>query len=126
MFFIVYFLIENLNIFLIKQLFAWIYFGLRWVVEDIFLLQVGGGGWCWIDFAWWWVVLGGAGYILAGGGWWWVVMGGDAIHRNDVYMVDAILASRHFPIKGHIIHRDASFIIIEQICKTALSRETKK
>ena len=29
-----------------------------------------GGGWRWIYFGWWWLVVGGDGYILAGGGWW--------------------------------------------------------
>ena len=47
-------------------------------------------------------------------------------HRKNVYKADAIPASRHFAMKDHIFDRDASFIIIEQICKSTLSRETKK
>ena len=41
MIFIIYFLLKNLNIFLIKYLFTWIYFGLLWVVVD-------GGWWLWV------------------------------------------------------------------------------
>ena len=47
-------------------------------------------------------------------------------HSNDVYKADAIPASRHFAVKDHIFNRDATFIIIEQIHKSMLSRETKK
>ena len=63
MFFIIYFWIKNLNIFLIKQLLTWMYFGLLLVVVDTFWLSVGGGA-CYIS-----------GYILAGGGWWWIYFG---------------------------------------------------
>ena len=41
MIFIIYFLLKNLNIFLIKHLLTWIYFGLLWVVVD-------GGWWLWV------------------------------------------------------------------------------
>ena len=47
-------------------------------------------------------------------------------HRKDVYKADAIPDSRHFTMKDHIFKRDVSFIIIEQIGKSTLSRETKK
>ena len=43
------------------------------MVVDIFWLSVGGGGWRWIYFGWWWVVMDGVRYILVGGGWWWVM-----------------------------------------------------
>ena len=43
MFFIIYFGIKYLNIFLIKQLLTWIYFGLLVVVVDTFWLLAGGG-----------------------------------------------------------------------------------
>ena len=33
-----------------------------------FWLLVGGGGWLWIYFGWWWEVVRGCGYILSGGG----------------------------------------------------------
>ena len=46
--------------------------------------------------------------------------------RKDVYKDDAIPASRHFAMKDHIFNREVSFIIIEQIRKSTLSRETKK
>ena len=80
MFFIIYFRTK----YLIKHLLTWIYFGLRWVVVDIFWLQVGGGGWWWIYFSCrcmvvgdiFWLVVGGGEYIIAGGGWWWVVVDG--------------------------------------------------
>ena len=36
---------KYLNIFHIKHLLTWIYFGLWLVVVDIFWLSVGGGGW---------------------------------------------------------------------------------
>ena len=29
------------------------------MVVDIFRLMVDGGGWCWIHFGWWWMVVGG-------------------------------------------------------------------
>ena len=47
-------------------------------------------------------------------------------HRKNVYKANAIPASRHFAMKVHIYNRDASFIIIEQICKRTLTKETKK
>ena len=46
-------------------------------------------------------------------------------HCKDVYRVDAILASNHFAMKDHLFNRDGSFIIMEQIHKSTLSRETK-
>ena len=47
-----------------------------------------GGGWSWMYFGWWWVlvdifwlVVGGGGYILDGSGWWSMVMdGGGSWH----------------------------------------------
>ena len=69
---------KYLNIFLIKHLLTWIYFGLWLVVVDIFWLLVG-GGWWWIYFGWWWVMMRGGGNVLAGGGWWWMVVGGDIV-----------------------------------------------
>ena len=47
-------------------------------------------------------------------------------HRKDVYKADAILASHHFDMKDHVFNRDSSFVIIEQIRKSTLSRETQK
>ena len=47
-------------------------------------------------------------------------------HRKDVCKADAIPASRHFAMKSHVFNRNASFIIIKQIRKSNLSRETKK
>ena len=47
-------------------------------------------------------------------------------HHKHVYKANIIPASCHFAIKDHIFNRDASFIIIEQIRKSAISRETKK
>ena len=47
-------------------------------------------------------------------------------HRKDVYKADAIPGSRHFAMKHHIFNRDASFIIIQQIRKSTLSRKAKK
>ena len=46
--------------------------------------------------------------------------------RKDVYKADAIPLSRHFAMKDHIFNKRASFITIEQIRKSALSREIKK
>ena len=46
--------------------------------------------------------------------------------RKDVHKADVITASRYFSMKGHIFNRDANFIIIEQIRKSTLGRETKK
>ena len=46
-------------------------------------------------------------------------------HCKDVYKADNIPVSRHFA-KDHIFNGDPSFIIIEQICKSTSSRETKK
>ena len=46
-------------------------------------------------------------------------------HCKDVYKADAIPASHHFATKDHIFNRYASFIIIYQIHKSTLSRETK-
>ena len=34
-----------LNIFLVKHLLLWVYFGFCWVVVDMFWLLVGGSGW---------------------------------------------------------------------------------
>ena len=45
---------------------------------------------------------------------------------KGVYKADLIPASHHFAMEDHIFNRDASFIIIEQIHKNALSRGTKK
>ena len=56
-----FFMKKYLNIFLIKHLLTWIYFGLLLLVVDILWLSVGGGD--------------GDGYILAGGGWWWKYFG---------------------------------------------------
>ena len=70
---------KYLNIFLIKPLLTWIYFGLWLVVVDIFELSVGGAGWWWIYFGWWWVAVGGGRYFLAGGRWWWMVAGGGMV-----------------------------------------------
>ena len=47
-------------------------------------------------------------------------------HRKDAQKADGILASRHFAMKDHIFNGDASFIIIEQIGKSPLTKETKK
>ena len=56
---------KHLNIFLIKRLLTWIYFGLWCVVVDGLL--VGGCGW-------WWT--------YCGGGWWWVFVGGGIVLSN--------------------------------------------
>ena len=56
---------KYLNIFLIKHLLTWIYFGLWLVMVDIFWLSVVGGGWWWIYFDCWLVVVGGVGSTLA-------------------------------------------------------------
>ena len=47
-------------------------------------------------------------------------------HRKGVYKANATPASRHFVMKVHIFNRGGSFIIIEEIRKNTLSRETKK
>ena len=47
-------------------------------------------------------------------------------HRKKIYKADAIPALRHFAMKDHIFNRDASFIIVEQIRKSTLSRDTMK
>ena len=47
-------------------------------------------------------------------------------HRQNVYKADGISASRHFDFKDYIFHTDANFVIIEQIRKNTLIRETKK
>ena len=46
--------------------------------------------------------------------------------RKDVYKADAIPLSQHFAMKDHIFNKRPSFITIEQIRKSALSREIKK
>ena len=98
MFFILYFWMKNLNIFLIKYLLTWIYFGLWWVVVYIFWLSLGGGGWSWIYYgcrwvvdgsgyilAGGWLVVSGGGYILAGDGWCWIVV--SLILRIDLFQI---------------------------------------
>ena len=64
------------------------------MVVDIFWLSLGGGGWCWIYFGWWWVVLdifwlvvGGVGYVLACGGCWWMVVGGGIVYSNPFILI---------------------------------------
>ena len=47
-------------------------------------------------------------------------------HRKDVYKAEAIPASPHYVMKDYIFSRSASFIIIKQIRKSILRRETKK
>ena len=42
-------------------------------------------------------------------------------HRKDAYKADSIPASHHFATKDHIFNRVASFIIINQMCKSTLS-----
>ena len=43
-----------------------------------------------------------------------------------IYNTNAIPLSCHFAMKDHISNRNASFIITQQICKSNLSRVTKK
>ena len=66
----------HFNIFPIKQPFTWIYFGLRWVMVDIFWLLVGGGGWWLTCFGWWWVVVDIFWVVVGDAGSCWMVMGG--------------------------------------------------
>ena len=47
-------------------------------------------------------------------------------HCKDVYKADAIPTTRNFAMKDHIFNRDASFVKMEQIRNSTLSRETKK
>ena len=51
--------------------------------------NLGGGGWCWIYFGQWWVVVGGSGYIWAGGGWWQMAVGGDIVQSNPIMFTNA-------------------------------------
>ena len=41
---------------------------------DILWLSMGCGGWWWIYFGYWWVVVDCDKYILAGDKWWWLVV----------------------------------------------------
>ena len=78
MLFVIYFSIKNFNIFLLKQLLTWIYFGLcrwwwihfscRWVVWYVSGYILRRGGW-WVVVGIFWLVVGDGGYILGGGGW---------------------------------------------------------
>ena len=53
-------------------------------------------------------------------------------HQVDIYIyiyiynTNAIPLSRHFAMKDHISNRNASFIITQQICRSNLSRVTKR
>ena len=47
-------------------------------------------------------------------------------HCKDVYKADPIPVSHHFAMKDHIFNRDASLILIKQIRKGTLRRESKK
>ena len=47
-------------------------------------------------------------------------------HRKDVCKADAIPASHQFAMKEHTFNKDAGFIIIEQIPRSMLIRDTKK
>ena len=84
MLFVIYFSIKNFNIFLLKQLLTWIYFGLcrwwwwihfgcRWVVGYVSGYILRRGGWWWVYFGWWWVVVDIFWMVVGGDGWWWVV-----------------------------------------------------
>ena len=48
------------------------------------------------------------------------------MHNLYINLADAIPELLHFPMKDHIFNRDVSFVIIEQMRKSTLTKKTKK